>query len=467
VDSFNAGYLTAKDDVGLEVALLGRIFRRISHCERVHVKEEQTGGALQFHDVPRFISRDFALEPADISTGDSWPRRSSSTTTRLQAVLLAIFGTRRVIHTLQSTNLTWTNLFKRSGERGGASKQLTAFSTLMPYLKNLELIFDGSATSVSPDRLKQLSYLLHSATNLQWLRIRLHGTPLTSEHEIFQYEFSSDAPLLLGSTGKHMFKQLQSLSLDSYVTYEHELIRLVRAHSSNLRNLELRNILLLRQGTDSPRGCWVRVIKAFRNILKLQTMTFGGCLSNGGLQLWYINEPPDGPNQSSCLRTRIEHFITHKSTVCPPELLSVGIDPGKEDLDSPTDKHPWVKGDCSWSMTQRVGHPDAPMGFIDDEVDNEEVIYLDTQSPTEGDLVYPPSQGQSHVVPNYPPPQVHILPSGGSSYFAVQVAQMPHSPQFMNFNSHTMSQQHSGSQAAGDLDDEVEEEFDKVWSIIE
>ena len=407
LDSFKQYYLTDSDEA-LEISHLTRIFRALSAEQLWTMDERMDGIVFLFETIPIAIRRLYLeylthhpLKQKHV-INSAKGGYTSPAKTRLFRCWMASYAAERPFKTVCAINLIWYSFL-------GVQMSKKSLASLRPILKDVEKLDLqwhakkrqlGYFNTIYLDRVYNL---LKLAPNLVHLRLMLHGRSLTDVEQDMSFEESQIAPLLGLSEG-FCFTGLKVLALNSFVTYEHELINLFESAPS-LTHLDLRNIVLLRETADRPRGCFVKIIQAIRFHLRLTRVVFGGYLSNGGNQLWYLNDKHSSSRtldaqRERSLMWRIKQYITtNGSPLLPRELLRNAVTQPHNDVLPPSPSMPWVKGDYTWSMTLRLTPP-PDLTFFEEQED------LD-----ENDVTPPLSPLHNYVSLGVPPPSTQPLPS--------------------------------------------------------
>ena len=207
------------------------------------------------------------------------------------------------------------------------------------------------------------------ANNVTNMRLCLHTRPLTEAEVAISYEDSQLGPLL-GLADGYCFKHLRKLILESIAFFQQEFFDFLEANKT-LDSLGLRNIVLLRESSDRPRGCFVEVLRHLREH-RLRDIGFGGYLSNGGNQLWYPTQKAytfqSSKERNKSLHWKIRCYVLQHSPSLPPELIRNQVVHSHNDVLPPSTAIPWIKGDCTWSMTLRTTPP-ADQAFFEDQDD--------------------------------------------------------------------------------------------------
>ena len=410
LDSFKQYYLTDSDEA-LEISHLTRIFRALSAEQLWTMDERMDGIVFQFEMIPIAIRRLYQeylihhpfKQKHVVNSGKSG--YTAPAKTRLFRCWMASYAAERPFKTVCAINLIWYSFL-------GVQMSKKSLASLRPILKDVEKLDLqwhakkrqlGYFNTIYLDRVYNL---LKLAPNLVHLRLMLHARALADVEQDMSFEESQIAPLL-GLPEGFVFSRLQVLALNSFVTYEHELLILFESAPS-LTYLDLRNIVLLRETADRPRGCFAKIIVAIRTFLRLTRLILGGYLSNGGNQLWYLSEKYSNFKMSKAEREksliwRVKHYVTTKEFVpLPGELVRNSVIPPHNDVLPPSPSLPWIKGDYTWSMTLR-STPPPDLTFFEEQEDVDENDVTPPLSPHPvHSLGLPPMPVQT--LPTLPPP---------------------------------------------------------------
>lgn len=415
LDAFKATYFTLKDDDAFEVALLARVFQLLS-IETLHIIDEQQDERLPPDEIPcyllRICERPRSLREPQTFCAANLFSRNPAYYSRVFKILSAMYAAHKICDNIKASNLHWHSFLRANL----SSKSVTIVRSQLERLDSFDLSWHcrkRQSVFINTNYLTRVHEILRMTKNLQTLRVRLSSRPLCELENEITYEDSYLGPLLEGPDGHCLFR-LRRVYLDSFVTFENELLKFIQNHRK-LRVVGLRNILLLRESSDTPRGCFVRIIKCLASHGRLEKVEFGGYLSNGGNQLWYPHPVPavtPFEQQRVSLKCRIEAYVTNQTAILPPELERNSVTHPHNDVLPPSIACPWVKGDCTWSMTQRVSPP--PDEVFLEHPDSDELDWAPPPPPPsmpvpEIGQPLPPVQiptppGWSFTVPTLPPP---------------------------------------------------------------
>jgi len=342
--------LSATEDMAIEVPLLSAAFSILpSLCELLI--EESCARGPTAGILPPYIMqlcREANLDPNSL-VPNRFDRQEKLSTT---AVLIAAAVSRRRILDISARNLIWQQFFYGiDSPRYVYSRQLKFYKDVMPSLRRLELSFKGSERDIDDVTAKGLAELLTPAVNLRHLSVNQTGCGvLRRRPHTFLVEGSWLTPILRNSKGvlrkQPIFPHLKTLSLNGMICGESDLTLFLRLHSRSLRQLELRDLSIFPDGADSGFPCWIRIFHAIKSF-RLDSVTFGGWLSNGGKQQWLVGTEVR-PSKKS-IRKRMEKWIVSRGPMSCP-LAHVAVKPGQKDVEPPMNGT-WDSGDDSWSMT--------------------------------------------------------------------------------------------------------------------
>ena len=445
LQSFKTSYLGAVD--WPENSLLIRIFQ-ITAAQSIQVIEEQIDGKdpPKLY-IPSYIQRLCIGHPSiqDIQPVGTLRNSYTSTQARFHKVLTAIWGARREFKSIKVTNLFWYN-FLGSGPSPAIA---TVFPSALENLSTLDIQWHCKKRHswLNLTYLDRIHQVLRLAKNVANVRLCLHTRPLAEAEVAISYEDSQLSPLL-GISDGYCFEHLKKLILESIAFFQQEFFDFLEANET-IESMGLRNIVLMRESSDRPRGCFVEVLRRLRNH-RLRDVGFGGYLSNGGNQLWYPNQKvphksTDQPNRPLHWRTR--SYVLNLSKTLPPELIRHEVVQSYNDVPPPTAENPWTKGDCTWSITLRTSPP-ADQAFFEDQ-DEEDIVPLPSvAAPGFHD------DAATFVWTDIPPPN-----SNSASWTTLlnlpAMAQSQHSSQLGNnehahTDSHDASNKHTGGKSTQD-----------------
>ncbi|RMD44054.1 hypothetical protein DV735_g1094, partial [Chaetothyriales sp. CBS 134920] len=269
----------------------------------------------------------------------------------VRSLLIAAYASSVKINSLDLVDLSWSTFFQEPNTIiEPPYSRLGDFKYRQHIFRSLRFfhVTFRNQPSRDPDlHLRSLREVLKGCHNLVRLRIRFNDH-VEKKYAPNYRMFSYLAPFVEGQSMRPLMPKLSELHIDSCLCTQSELLHFLMVHSSTLRVLGLSNISLLQPDGGDTRGCWVHVIHTLKHALRLNKITFGEWLSNGGRQRWFVSQ--DNPVDPSRLRPQIEKFVTRQSNFIPQILTAVALRPGQDDVPTPSSGVE-VEGDWTWTMT--------------------------------------------------------------------------------------------------------------------
>ena len=96
--------------------------------------------------------------------------------------------------------------------------------------------------------------------------------------------------------GETAFSSLRSLAVQDTPMDDRYLSTFLHRHQGVLKQLELKNIILVHRQYEQPHECLVAFLRAVR-CMRLEEFSLRGLVSNGGAQTWHFEEQFDFPAQ--------------------------------------------------------------------------------------------------------------------------------------------------------------------------
>ena len=337
--------IKAGDD-SAEVAYLTRVLLALPNVRELTVKESFSTYRAS-NSVPHYyqqVAKDAGLPLSDIRVSGALGHLDTNHS-HTRNFLLAAYC-RREFDAIDLRDVSWHTFFRLPTDPSQPpAHDFRIRKDLFSKIKQLDLSFRGIPSRDYEGNLKPLRELLRSCERLESLYLSFTNV-INRRYTTDNRSFSYLLPLL----GDHvsmrpLMPRLRDLFINSVFCTQQDLTYFLAVHASTLRHVSLSNISLLRHESRDTRGCWVKVIKAMRSLLHLETVYFSGWLSNGGRQVWHISEDASDNNR---LRPAVVEYITNRGTQdCP--LDDVAIRPDHEDLERPPEG--WFEGDWTWTMT--------------------------------------------------------------------------------------------------------------------
>ena len=338
--------IKAGDD-SAEVAYLTRVLLALPNVHELTVKESYSTSRAS-HSVPHYyrkVAKDALLPLSDIRASGALGHFDTNHS-HTRNFLLAAYCMRREVGAIDLRDVSWHTFFRLPTDpTQPPAHDLRMRKDLFSKTKQLDLSFRGTPSRDYEGNLKPLRELLRSCERLESLYLsftNIINRRYTTDSRAFSY--------LLPLLGDHvsmrpLMPRLRDLFLNSVFCTQQDLTYFLALHASTLRHVSLSNISLLRHESRETRGCWVKVIKAMKSLLHLETVYFSGWLSNGGRQVWHISEDASDDDR---LRPAVVQYITNRGTQdCP--LDNAALQPDREDLERPSEG--WFEGDWTWTMT--------------------------------------------------------------------------------------------------------------------
>lgn len=338
--------IKAGDD-SAEVAYLTRVLLALPNLRELTVKESFSTYRSP-NAIPHYyqqVSKHAGLPLSDIRISGAFGSLDTNHS-HTRNFLLAAYCMRREFDSIDLRDVSWHTFFRLPIDvNQPPAHDFRIRKDLFSKIKQLDLSFRGTPSRDYEGSLKHLRELLRSCERLESLYLsftNIINRRYTTDNRSFSY--------LLPLLGDHvsmrpLMPRLRDLFLNSVFCTQQDLIYFLAIHASTLRHVSLSNISLLRHESRETRGCWVKVIKAMRALLHLDTVYFSGWLSNGGRQVWHVSEDASGDDR---LRPAVVKYITERDIQnCP--LDHVAILPDHEDLERPPAG--WIEGDWTWTMT--------------------------------------------------------------------------------------------------------------------
>jgi hypothetical protein len=189
------------------------------------------------------------------------------------------------------------------------------------------------------DDATRLGVLLQMANSLKTLRI--------SFNELGDQKPPLAIHLLRYLSPTCHWPHLTSLSLEAIATTAEDLKAFLLRHARSLRSLELSDIVLLPTTQDNlPQECWIDIIHFLATSLALTYVEFNNSLVDVGGRTWH-SRGERGIGNVSCLRSRVERFVTRKG-VSPFNKVSRAVIPGERGFYWTVDQ---IESDESWTVT--------------------------------------------------------------------------------------------------------------------
>ena len=340
--------IRAGEDGAAEVAYLSRVFLSLPHVRELTVREafSSHGASSSLPHYYQHVSKEAGVPTSDIRiSGGFGPVDSNHSHTRM--FLLAAYSTGIRFDAIDLRDVSWHTFFRQPpfDLAQPANHDFRIRKELFSTIKSLDLTFRGTPSRDYQANLKPLRDLLKSCERLESLYLsftNIVNRRYTSDNRSFSY--------LLPLLGDHvsvrpLMPRLRELFLNSVFCTQQDLTYFLAIHGATLRHVSLSNISLLRHESRDSRGCWVKVIKAMKSMLRLDTVYFSGWLSNGGRQVWHISEDASDDDR---LRPAVIKYITDRNTrICPLDHVAIVTD--RDDLDRPPEG--WTEGDWTWTMT--------------------------------------------------------------------------------------------------------------------
>lgn len=316
------GSLPALQSITIRCGLDGNPFDKTYYPTPRFIKNLlQNGRDGDLREMPESLQKLFEEgELQDWFRGDranpGFATERSLVAQRTEAILLAL-TTRRTplldlkIHCFNETSINNCQMHRSEQRIHGLpvaadpmhsyQRSLKLFCDVVSSLTHLQLCYNDTEGCNVNAFYRSLSVILKKTTKIESVALRLShlGTPIF-------------AKILAPTT---VFPHLRSLSINLLRVFEHDLVTFLTQQFHTLRDLELRNIILLEPDDSIP--CWFRLLKALQRHLDLHSFKIGGVVSNGSGQSWKVHcwcdesrkrgDDVNGP----CLLSRVQHFVTN------------------------------------------------------------------------------------------------------------------------------------------------------------
>lgn len=295
-----------------------------------------------------------------------------------RSMLMALHKVKRPIESLELLGVKWSPLL----QSGALSKHDTLFRHAFAGLKSLTLVAGADVNFPGGQAMSNLQSLLKTMTSLESLKISfrfqdvvdLNGpNMLDLDHdiecrsyfevpEIHRQMYQAPARLTWSSNLRH-------LDLQGMICTTKEMKSILRHCSEGLKSLVLGRLVLMPEVKDEARACLVTLLKWIQRHLNLESVTFLGFLTNGGMQDWLVERTTDGS-----LYDKVETFILKGGScpldhvVVPSGYYDVHMKSHQEEVPEPLRAESY-SGDDSWYM----GYEDE-RAISDEEWDSDDSL---------------------------------------------------------------------------------------------
>lgn len=241
-----------------------------------------------------------------------WPTpgalTGASSANQLLWILMAAAEARAELDEVSFENMDWV-LFDRSSPCD--PRVLEALSSVKHLSVGMEMAVEEDTDRA---RIRRLASLVATAKSLKTLSLAFDGYSFQSSvHQALLPHLMEYRPF---------WPSLRRIELRGIDTHLNELLIFLTHHSTTLRELKLCYIQLAPPGPVSgdppdqkPPPCGLSLVEALRTALHLERMEFGGYLTNGRDEAWYVEDNlpccKAGRFHNDCIKGRVEGYVVN------------------------------------------------------------------------------------------------------------------------------------------------------------